>query len=226
MENKHTKKTVLDRQTRQAIWQQLTYEQQQVLNNHVRFWQTSLFMNQNLLGESTDWEFQAYQLNENYDQPTLPQLFCDCGRRLKHQYVLVNQVSGKVIKLGISHFADHAQIPEPVMRQLQSQIHQLNFGLDETLRRVRRGVRLKPEVKEWLLTQDARNYSHFVFDYAKVDLPLTVEDTAIVRSGYGKFTREQAKLTNPPVKKIRRTKKVKRTENKAKVDLYLKAFDW
>lgn len=221
-----TTKTVLDKAERQRIWQLLTPNQQTVLNNHVRYRQTSLFINSNLLGEASDWEFAAYQLNENFDYPNAPQLYCDCGRRLKHQYTLINNTSGKKLRLGISHFADHASIPENVMRQLQNQIHQINFGLDETLRRYRRGVQLKPEIKAWLLKQNRQIYSKFVFEYAQVDLPLTIEDTAIVRSNFGKYERAQVKKLAPSKPRKRRTKKVKKQENKAKIDLYLKAFDW
>lgn len=226
MKKEQTKKTVLSKEERQRIWQLLTPAQQAVLNEHVRYRQTSLFTNSNLLGESTDWEFVAYQLNENYDNVQGEQLFCDCGRRLKHQYMLQNQTSGKMLKLGISHFADHAQIPEPIMRQLQTQIHQLNFGLDETLRRYRRGVKLNPAVKAWLLAQDTHNYAPFTQEYVAVDLPLTVEDTYAIRNTFARFERQQLKAQQPVVKRTRRTKKVKQAENQAKVDLYLKAFDW
>lgn len=223
---KKTKKTVFTKETRQEIWQQLTPRQQKVLNEHVRYRQTSLFTNHNLLGEVTDWIFVAYHLNVNYDDLTQTQLYCDCGRRLKHQYWLKNKTSGKVLRLGINHFADHANIPEQVMHQLQMQIHQLNFGLDETLRRYRRGVKLNPEIKTWLLQQNAKDYSPFVMDYAQVNLPLSIEDTQLVRSAFGKYQRAQNKLMTPQTKRTRRTKKVKRAENQAKVDLYLKAFDW
>lgn len=226
MKREQTKKTVLSKEERQRIWQLLTPAQQAVLNEHVRYRQTSLFTNSNLLGESTDWEFVAYNLNENYDSHDGEQLFCDCGRRLKHQYILQNQSSGKVLKLGISHFADHAQIPEPIMRQLQTQIHQLNFGLDETLRRYRRGVRLNANVKAWLLTQKTHRYTPFTREYAEVDLPLTVEDTYAIRNAFARYERHQVKAQQPVVKRTRRTKKVKKAENQAKLNLYLKAFDW
>ena len=127
-----TKKVALTRERRQETWHNLTPEQQAVLKQHIRYQHTSLFVDQNLVGHGKNWEFVAYNYNDNYDSNSGPQLYCDCGRRLKHQYVLQNE-DGKLIKLGITHFADHIGIPEAVMRQLQTQIHHLDFGLDELL---------------------------------------------------------------------------------------------
>lgn len=219
-------KTTLTKGERQRLLGLLTPEQRVVIQNHVRFQRTSLFANQNLLGESTNWEFMEYHFNDNYDTNQGPQLFCDCGRRLKHQYILRNLNSGKTLKLGINHFADHTDIPEKVMKQLQNEIHHLDFGLDETLRRFRRGVKLNPELEAWLLKEKPEQFDKYAFDYAKVALPLTVEDTQLVRNEFAKHERQLKKASEPVKPRTRRTKKVKKAENKAKVDMYLKAFDW
>ncbi|HCH60615.1 MAG TPA: hypothetical protein DEW45_04060, partial [Leuconostoc lactis] len=110
-------KVALTKARRQETWQQLTAEQKAVLIQHIRYRQTSLMMDRQLFGRDGQWLFKAYHYNDAYDTPTEKQLYCACGRRLKHQYVLENG-EGTEIRLGITHFADHLGIPETVMRQL------------------------------------------------------------------------------------------------------------
>lgn len=146
-----SKKVSLTKQRRQETWAQLSYEQQLVIRRHIRYQQTSLFMNYELVGHGRHWSLTDYRENFNYDTQIGPQLYCDCGRRLKHQYILVNDL-GDEIKLGITHFADHIGIPEKVARQLQAEIHHLNFGLDELLQRVRRHAGLNADMQRWFLS--------------------------------------------------------------------------
>ncbi|MGK4144582.1 hypothetical protein AB0X56_04815 [Weissella paramesenteroides] len=145
-----TKKVSLTKQRRAETWHQLTSEQQAVIQKHIRYEQTSLFMNHELVGHGRHWSLVAYHENFNYEDTHKPQLYCDCGRRLKYQYVLANDL-GEEIKLGITHFADHIGISEPVARQLQTEIHQLNFGLDELLQRIRRHAGLNQEMRHWFI---------------------------------------------------------------------------
>ena len=145
-----TKKISLTKQRRAETWQRLTKEQQSVIQKHIHYQQTSLFMNHELIGHGRHWSLVAFHENMNFNSPSSPQLYCDCGRRLKYQYVLTNNL-GEEIKLGITHFADHIGIPEAVARQLQAEIHQLNFGLDELLQRIRRHAGLNQEMRNWFI---------------------------------------------------------------------------
>ncbi|WP_314425830.1 hypothetical protein [Leuconostoc lactis] len=166
-------KVALTKARRQETWQQLTAEQQAVLIQHIRYRQTSLMMDRQLFGRDGQWLFKAYHFNDAYDTPTEKQLYCACGRRLKHQYVLENG-EGTEIRLGITHFADHLGIPETVMRQLQTQIHHINFGLDEILQRIRRHAGLNPTMQQWFITHH-HNYPDLppdALDFVRVGLPL------------------------------------------------------
>lgn len=225
MTKKKTNKTILSKAERTRLWALLTLEQRQVLQEHLRYQHASLFTNNNLLGKATDWQFVEYRYNDNYGQPDVKdQLYCACGRRLKHQYVLKHQITHEQLALGINHFADHTDIAPLIMRQLQAQIHDINFGLDETLRRFRRGVKLKPAIVAWLATHGKAEFSTTILAYAQADLPLTVSETQLVKQAFAKYERKQH--PRPTSKRPRQTKKQKKINNQAKIDLYLKAFDW
>ncbi|MCT4395473.1 hypothetical protein EFS54_00335 [Periweissella beninensis] len=226
MKKRKTTKTILSKAERNRLWQTLTAPQKTVLLAHLRYQQASIFTNNNLLGKATDWQFMAYRYNQYYDEPKQhEQLYCACGRRLKHQYILKHQLTGEQLALGINHFADHTDIDAAIMRQLQAKIHEVNFGLDETLRRYRRGVKLKPAIVTWLTTQKSNQFSDTILAYAQANLPLTVADTQLVRQAFAKYERQQQKASNPN-QRPRQTKKQKRIQNQATVKLYLKAFDW
>ena len=67
-----TKKVALTRERRQETWHNLTPEQQAVLKQHIRYQHTSLFVDQNLVGHGKNWEFVAYNYNDNYDSNSGP----------------------------------------------------------------------------------------------------------------------------------------------------------
>lgn len=182
-------KVALTRERRQETWHNLTSEQQEVLKQHIRYQHTSLFVDQNLIGHGSTWQFVTYNYNDSYDANNGPQLYCDCGRRLKHQYVLQNE-DGTLIKLGITHFADHIGIPEAVMRQLQTKIHHLDFGLDELLQRIRRHAGLNSEMRQWFID----NHTAYpdlpvdAIDFVAHSLPLEKDIQAEIVRQYKKAT--------------------------------------
>lgn len=182
-------KVSLTKERRQETWTQLSSEQQLAIQRHIRYQQTSLFMNYELVGHGRHWSLVDYHENLNYDTKNSPQLYCDCGRRLKHQYVLINDL-GEQIKLGITHFAYHIGISEQVARQLQAQIHHLNFGLDELLQRIRRHAGLNSDMQRWFLdNQDlfADAPTHTV-DFVTNNLPPDREIQAEIVRAYKKDT--------------------------------------
>lgn len=195
-------KVALTKARRQETWQQLTPAQQAVLTQHIRYRQTSLLMNRQLLGRDGQWFFKAYNYNPGYDTPSAKQLYCDCGRRLKHQYVLQN-ASGTRVQLGIIHFADHLGLSETVMKQLQTQIHHIDFGLDEILQRIRRHAGLNSEMQHWFLShhQDYPNLPTDTLDFVSQGLPLEKHIQAEIIRQFKKAT-YQPKPQRPKLKKL------------------------
>ena len=196
-------KVSLTKERRQETWHNLTSEQQAVLKQHIRYQHTSLFVDQNLIGHGSTWQFVAYNYNDNYDANTGPQLYCDCGRRLKHQYVLQNQ-DGTLIKLGITHFADHIGIPEAVMRQLQTKIHHLDFGLDELLQRIRRHAGLNSEMRQWVID------NHTAYPDLPVDaIDFVAHSLPLEKDVQAEIVRQYKKATYTPKPRQPRRKKPK-----------------
>ena len=197
-------KVSLTRQKRHETWQQLTPAQQHVIQEHIRFQHTSVFVDQNFVGLSGEWEFVAYHFNDNYDDNRGPQLYCDCGRRLKHQYVMQHQ-TGRLIKLGITHFADHLGVPEDVVKQLQTQLHHINFGLDELLQRIRRHAGLNATMRTWFLQHQAdfNDLPAEAVPFIEQHLPIDKENQAIIVRAYKKATYvpKPATVTPKPKKK-------------------------
>jgi len=202
-------KVSLTRQKRQETWQQLTTEQKRVIQAHIRFQHTSVFVDQNFVGLTGEWEFVAYYFNDNYDDHHGPQLYCDCGRRLKHQYVLQNQ-TGQLIKLGITHFADHLGVPEDVVKQLQTQLHHINFGLDELLQRIRRHAGLNADMRTWFLTHqhEFNDLPTEAVPFIENQLPIDKENQATIVRAYKKATYVPKPTTTPKPRKKKLNRQV------------------
>ena len=87
----------LTRQQREAILQHLTANQVQALSEFTRYAMLSRFHTHHYL-KQTDWEFQGMVIDPWYqrqhDHPG-DNLYCDCGRRLKNQFILRSRTSGR-----------------------------------------------------------------------------------------------------------------------------------
>lgn len=123
---------------RWEIYARLTIPQRQVIDSHRKFLIRSAFIEDSYLNQS-DWEFVDLKIDETYPEKHKKErmLYCDCGRRLKFQYVLRSKKSGENIKLGIQHFKDHLNMPGEVAKEVNQRMNQVDFGLDELLWRKR-----------------------------------------------------------------------------------------
>ncbi|ABE00566.1 hypothetical protein [Ligilactobacillus salivarius] len=57
--------------------------------------------------EDAFWNLRSMDNNQGKN---IPKLKCECGKKLRYQYILRSS-SGKELKLGVTHFAQHAGIP-------------------------------------------------------------------------------------------------------------------
>lgn len=123
---------------RWEIYARLTIPQRKVIDGHRKFLIRSAFIEDSYLNQS-DWEFVDLKIDETYPKKDKTErlLYCECGRRLKFQYILRSKTSGDSIRLGIQHFKDHLNMPSEVAKEVNQRMNQVDFGLDELLWRKR-----------------------------------------------------------------------------------------
>ncbi|MBD7895554.1 hypothetical protein H9564_07600 [Limosilactobacillus sp. Sa3CUN2] len=146
------KLVTLTYQRRIAILSQLTAEQVAALNEFTRYALLSQFHTWHYL-KNTDWEFAGLVIDPYYERASSHRgenLYCDCGRRLKNQFILRSRSSGRQLKLGITHFQQHASIPEKVAKEIQAGVNEIHLYMDSILQRYVAG----------------HSFPHAAFDYA------------------------------------------------------------
>lgn len=68
-----------------------------------------------------EWEMTDYQdAGENWR--TDSKLKCECGRTLRYQYTVTNQISGEILSFGINHLKGHTQFSDNVIREINKQL--------------------------------------------------------------------------------------------------------
>ncbi len=120
------KKYLLTKEDRAAYSAELNDAQSAFLQNNIFHAAQSLFLNQDF-ADGHQWRLIA--LNHDPAQ----QLRCECGRKLKNQYVIEDAATHETHKLGSTHFAMHMGIPDKLASQVARHVHRFNVGLDEIL---------------------------------------------------------------------------------------------
>lgn len=131
----------LTKEQRELIFQKLTTEQREALAENRRYVVQSAFLNAGF-AEETDWDYYGYRLGAHYHEEGCPKsakLYCECGRELKHQYLVKSRSTGEIKKLGSKHLEDHLGVPAAVAKRVMAGIQNIDIGLDEILLRVARG---------------------------------------------------------------------------------------
>lgn len=120
---------------RKLYLNQLKENQKEVLEMYHKEEKNSVLQNQ-IFGQSDEWEFIDIKVNANYhdeNQREADKLYCMCGRPLKYQYILLDRLENKTLKLGIKHFEEHADIPHNIANQIKDKKYQLDEWLDDIL---------------------------------------------------------------------------------------------
>lgn len=164
-------KKLLSKNERDKILNSLTDEQQEFLINQMKRGKKTVFGNvlANSIAEKNTnesdliEEIQEWLLVDIIDAGKIDKnTRCECGRSLRYQYILENQKTGDVKKLGISHLQEHLGFPLHIVKEIINGISQVDYELDEIL--------LKVESK-WSLTQHGIN--PLLLD--KIELPVDIE---------------------------------------------------
>ncbi|MEG2707971.1 MAG: hypothetical protein RR968_02445, partial [Vagococcus sp.] len=81
---------------RLEIYVKLTKQQRELIDAHRKYLIRSEFLKDNYL-KASDWEFLDLKIDENYPN-TIDEknkLYCQCGRRLKYQYIVRSKATNQ-----------------------------------------------------------------------------------------------------------------------------------
>ncbi|MGG0716276.1 hypothetical protein ABE096_01575 [Robertmurraya massiliosenegalensis] len=138
-------KKYLTKTERATILRELTKEQKKTLFIVVGRRYRSYFSN--LLAKykgTRDWAFYKYVDHGSVQK----NIKCECGKCLRHQFVLVNRKTKEKRNIGSTHFIEELQIPENIAKDVLRGIHDINFDLDELLQKYDKGWALPKYLKE------------------------------------------------------------------------------
>ncbi|WP_165003852.1 MULTISPECIES: hypothetical protein [unclassified Enterococcus] len=118
---------------RWEIYEKLTKDQRVLVDRYRRYLINSRFMEENYLA-ATDWVFSDFKINPFFRTKRRQQkLYCDCGRELKVQYIVKSVKTGKTLKLGINHFAEHLHVSPAIASSIHQGMTKVDLALDELL---------------------------------------------------------------------------------------------
>ena len=121
----------LSQQQRTAFYLELSAEQQIQLEHHRKYELRSRFTTYDYL-KATNWQFDEYIVDYHYPHSN-PGLHCQCGKKLKYQFILVSKDHQEKMALGIQHFSDHLGVSTKVANEIKKGLSQVDFGIDEIL---------------------------------------------------------------------------------------------
>ncbi|MGX7023291.1 hypothetical protein [Vagococcus hydrophili] len=161
---------------RSEIYSKLTKVQRALIDEHRKYLIRSEFIKDSYLSAS-DWEFVDLRIDERYPETHQKekQLYCQCGRRLKYQYIVKSKETGKKMGLGIQHFKDHLNIPQQVAKEIVDRLSNVDFGLDELLWLKRKGIEFPRELWE--------NYALYLYKNQQVKQPFAINYSLAQRIG-------------------------------------------
>lgn len=202
----------LTRHQRQKILQQLTNDQVQALSEFTRYAMLSRFHTHHYL-KQTDWDFQGIVIDPWYQrQHAHPgdNLYCDCGRRLKNQFILRSRTTSQQLFLGISHFQQHASISQTVTKEIQAGINKINLYMDSILLAYQAGHRFPQKIFQYVVDhQGFKNHEGTILYqrcnlFSQVNLPLHQRDNEELQNLYLKIKNGQShRLTKEEIQRLR-----------------------
>lgn len=118
----------LTQDERDELLQHLDERQRTFINEYLKRGRKTVFANVLAKGKGGDvpdedveqvasqWELIDY-IDAGPGWRKKPQLFCECGRPLRYQYVVLNKETSEVKKFGINHFEEHVGIPPHLVKE-------------------------------------------------------------------------------------------------------------
>jgi hypothetical protein len=138
-------KRYLTQKDRATILKELTKEQKKTLFTVVgkrhRFYFADVLAKYK---GTRDWGFYFYIDHGRVRKD----ITCECGRPLRHQYILVNKRTKEKRTIGSTHLIEGLRIPQDIAKEVLQGIHNINYDLDELLQKYNNGWELPPYVKK------------------------------------------------------------------------------
>lgn len=178
---------------RRKILSKLKYNQIQTLSDFTMYKAKSEMITKDFV-IANDWKladiredaFWNLRSMDNNQVKNIPKLKCECGKNLRYQYILRSS-SGKELKLGVTHFAQHAGIPQNIARQIHSRLNKVMIFRDEILTKYSQGQRFPLEEynivsKKGLLLEFGEDFNYKLKKFKDANLPLFhVDESRLMR---------------------------------------------
>ena len=189
---------------RQRILSKLKYKQIKILSDFTMYKAKSEMITKDFV-IANDWKladiredaFWNLRSMDNNQVKNIPKLKCECGKNLRYQYILRSS-SGKELKLGVTHFAQHAGIPQNIARQIHSRLNKVMIFRDEILTKYSQGQRFPLKEynivsKKGLLLEFGEDFNYKLKKFKDANLPLFHVDESRLMKKY--FKAKEANIT-------------------------------
>lgn len=189
---------------RQRILSKLKYKQIKILSDFTMYKVKSEMITKDFV-IANDWKladiredaFWNLRSMDNNQGKNIPKLKCGCSKNLRYQYILRSS-SGKELKLGVTHFAQHAGIPQNIARQIHSRLNKVMIFRDEILTKYSQGQRFPLEEynvvsKKELLLEFGEDFNYKLKKFKDANLPLFHVDESRLMKKY--FKAKEANIT-------------------------------
>lgn len=146
----------LTQSERDELLLSLTDKQKEFFKEHLRRGRKTIFANvlarekassvddTTITEIASQWELQDY-IDAGPGWRSGSQLFCECGRALRYQYIVYNKETSEVKKFGITHFEEHVGIPPHLVKEIVKGIAEIDYEGDEILMKIENGWVLADE---------------------------------------------------------------------------------
>ncbi|WP_456363663.1 DUF3895 domain-containing protein [Priestia aryabhattai] len=138
----------LERKERDIIFSSLSNEQKNFIKSYLKRGKQTLFANElakskgrlqnsdkSLMKELLSWELTDYIDAGKVD----PNYKCECGRPLRHQYIVYNKVTNETKKFGSTHLQLHTGIPAELAKNIIKGFDSIDYEMDEVLYKFKNG---------------------------------------------------------------------------------------
>lgn len=133
IQNRPRLKSALTIEERAKLICNLSIDQIELINQTRRYNAISIFANSNIISDNS-WNLVDYKESTNYmGKGEGEQLFCECGKELKYQYIIESKDKSICKSLGLNHFIELTNLNPKVARQVKSNLTNLNLKVDEVL---------------------------------------------------------------------------------------------
>ncbi|MBS4202083.1 DUF3895 domain-containing protein [Bacillus sp. FJAT-49732] len=151
-------KIVLSRNEKDSILNSLTPEQKDFIEHHVKRGKKTAFANvlavdkgivipEHAEMEEVEMLLDEWILEEYIDNGFVnPETPCECGRPLRHQYIVKHKVTNETRRFGIEHFKEHTGFSSEIINEIRKGFNVVDYEMDELLFKFQNHWDLREEI--------------------------------------------------------------------------------